>query len=391
MPLSLAHYSRGLPILAGVVLIFLFLHLRSTGFGTNTSPVIVEPEVNDSKLGNQTIPASKIDPHPEIEIQVPAQPCPLPGMEDILVILKTGVTESHERVPIHFNTTLRCIPHLLIASDFEETINGFKTHDVFRNMSESVRENKDFALYNRARENGTEGLTAQDMIKVENSAAGMSDNPGWKLDKWKFLPMAVEARNYYPDAKWYVVLEADTYPIWTNLLALLANHDPAKKLYIGNQMQIGADIFAHGGSGFILSNSAINAVADTYTANEEEWHVRTDAHWAGDCILGQLLSEIGIPLTWSSPHVSGNSLWEQNAFAAWCHPPVTFHHMTPDDIEFVYEFDSDWHANVSSYLNPISIHTANPIVPGNRQSAPLQRCILLPHKPQHRRRPTKLG
>ena len=43
---------------------------------------------------------------------------------DILVVLRTGATESLEKVPVHFRTTLRCVPHFVIHSDLDEEIEG---------------------------------------------------------------------------------------------------------------------------------------------------------------------------------------------------------------------------------------------------------------------------
>ncbi|OKP11071.1 hypothetical protein PENSUB_3507 [Penicillium subrubescens] len=270
--------------------------------------------------------------------------------------MKTGITEAQDKVPVHLRTTLRCIPNKLIVSDFEEDIAGIRTHDVFRNTSESLLTNSDFALYNRARAGGRDALTQSDFTKVANSAAGMSDNPGWKLDKWKFLPMIQEARAYRPDMQWYVFLEADTYTIWPNLLAWLDQFDSSEKLYLGNQMQIGEVIFAHGGSGFVLSHAALHAVADYHAGQVDRWNYLTETQWAGDCVLGMALGQVGVDLTWSWPHVTSQSVWEQDALGEafgktqWCYPALTFHHMTPADIELFYEFDRRWFANENNTI-----------------------------------------
>jgi hypothetical protein len=267
--------------------------------------------------------------------------------------MKTGITEAQDKIPIHLRTTLRCIPHKLIVSDFEEDIAGIRTHDVFHNASEVLLANSDFALYNRARAGGRAALTQSDLTKVAYSAAGMSDNPGWKLDKWKFLPMIQEARAYHPDMQWYAFLEADTYAIWPNLLAWLDQFDSTEKLYLGNQMQIGEVIFAHGGSGFVLSHAALHAVAEYHAGQVDRWNYLTETQWAGDCVLGMALRQIGVDLTWSWPHVTAQSIWEQDALGEafgktqWCYPALTFHHMTPPDIDHFYEFDRRWFANVS--------------------------------------------
>jgi hypothetical protein len=337
-----ARYGRWVPILIPLALITLFLHLNA-GFGD--TEVVLEPA--DFSTANET----------EAQFEK-SSPCrQLPGIEDILVVVKTGITEAQHKVPVHIRTTLRCIPNKLIVSDFEEEIDGLRTLDVFRNVSQTLYSNNDFALYNRARQGGRAALTNEDHTKVANSAAGMMDNPGWKLDKWKFLPMIQEARAHRPDAKWYVFLEADTYPIWPNLLAWLENFDSDTKLYLGNQMMIGDHTFAHGGSGFVISNAAMHAVADFHAERAAEWDKITDREWAGDCVLGMALAEAGIGLTWSWPHVTTQSVWEQDALGEgfgrpqWCYPPFTFHHMTPEDVDQMWRFDQKWFSNVRAVIS----------------------------------------
>lgn len=347
-----ARYGRWVLVLATVALVLVFFHLNATPSTQNTQ-VIIEPELapTTTTKNNETETTPQ---NTETTDPTPSQSCrPLPGIEDVLVIMKTGITEAQDKVPVHLRTTLRCIPHKLIVSDYEEEIAGIHTHDVFRNVSELLLANSDFALYNRARAGGRDALLQSDLTKVANSAAGMPDNPGWKLDKWKFLPMIQEARAYSPDMQWYVFLEADTYPIWPNLLAWLAQLDSREKLYLGNQMQIGEVIFAHGGSGFVLSHAALHAVADYHAGQVDRWDYLTETQWAGDCVLAMALGQVGVDLTWSWPHVTSQSVWEQDALGEafgktqWCYPALTFHHMTPADIDHFYEFDRRWFANVS--------------------------------------------
>lgn len=389
-----ARSGRWVPILAAFAVVILFFHLGS-GFGSDNPHVVVESAApatvhNETAIKVDPPPAetTQIDPPPAETIQIDASPAEtiqsdatpadttqsdtskvdtpkdealtppscrhLPGLEDVLVVLKTGITESQHKVPVHVRTTLRCVPHKLIVSDFEEDIGGIRTLDVFRNVSETLLLNQDFALYNRAQVGGRQALTNEDQTKVANGPSGMMDNPGWKLDKWKFLPMIQEARAYRPNAKWYVFLEADTYPIWPNLLGWLENFDSTDKLYLGNQMQIADHTFAHGGSGFVISNAAMHAVADYHAKDTEHWEKVTNEEWAGDCILGMALAEAGVGLTWSWPHCITQSVWEQDALGEafgkeqWCYPPFTFHHMTPSDVEILHEFDQRWFANVST-------------------------------------------
>ncbi|KAL4918627.1 hypothetical protein BDW62DRAFT_181253 [Aspergillus aurantiobrunneus] len=313
---------RRIAVVATFLTVFLIYHYR---FGT----------VPDPSAGNAHRNSN----------QKPRCP-PLPGIEDVLVVMKTGVTEALDKVPIHFSTTLRCIPNYVIYSDFEEEINGVQIHDALRNVDPVVKEtNPDFQIYNRLHKRGRQGLESQDFADEANSAIGKPNNPGWKLDKWKFLPMVREAYMHKPDAKWYVFMEADTYYSWPTLLSWLSHFDPSKPHYIGTETQIADVIFAHGGSGFMLSNPAMKLAADEYANRAAELHEYTDSHWAGDCVLGKVLSTVGVNLQFSWPILQNSNIGELDEFTStfyrkpWCFPAVAFHHLTSSDIRFLHDFE----------------------------------------------------
>ncbi|EEP77722.1 predicted protein [Uncinocarpus reesii 1704] len=272
------------------------------------------------------------------------------GVDDVLIILKTGVTEALEKVPIHLQTTLQHIPNYAIFSDFEETISGVETHDVLRTIGEDIkRTNPDFELYRRIKELGREGLKASDLMLDDVSGpSGKPNNPGWKLDKWKFIPMIDEALDVRPDAKWFVFIEADTYVVWSNLLAWLAMLDATKSYYLGTQMRLGSLVFGYGGSGFVLSNSAMKKFSNYRASRTAELDDYTASQWAGDAVLGKTMADAGIPLTYSWPMLQTARIWNLDHFGdLWCYPVVSYHHMTPGDVEIMWRFDQQWSRNVS--------------------------------------------
>ncbi|CAG8926357.1 unnamed protein product [Penicillium salamii] len=276
----------------------------------------------------------------------PAPFCPpLPGIEDVLVVMKTGVTEAREKVPVHFQTTLRCIPNYVIYSDFEEEIEGVQIHDVLREMDTAAKQNPDFQFYNRIVKYGRKGLEQQDFADEANSAIGKPNNPGWKLDKWKFLPMAQAALRHKSNAKWFIFIEADTYVSWPTILAWLARFDHTKPQYLGTETQIADVIFAHGGSGFMLSNPALQRASDEYTAREVELNAYTDGHWAGDCVLGKVLADAGVNLHFTWPILQNSNIGELDEFTVdfyrhpWCFIAVALHHLSPTDIENLWNFE----------------------------------------------------
>ncbi|KAJ6111998.1 hypothetical protein N7523_008059 [Penicillium sp. IBT 18751x] len=292
---------------------------------------------------------------PDANIQYAGEPStgcpPLPGIEDILVVMKTGVTEARQKVPIHFKTTLSCIPHYVIYSDFEEEIEGVKIYDALSTIDSNVKMRvQDFDIYNRIAGKGRKGLEQQDFADEDNTNFGKPNNPGWKLDKWKFLPMAQEALKFKPDAKWFVFMEADTYPSWPTLLAWLSKFDHKQPYYLGTETQIADVIFAHGGSGFMLSNPALTKVSEQYETRRAELDDYTDGHWAGDCVLGKVLADAGVNLHFSWPILQNSNLGELDEFTTelyrqpWCYIAVALHHLKAEDIEDLWKFEQRrWH------------------------------------------------
>ncbi|KAJ5296989.1 uncharacterized protein N7443_007882 [Penicillium atrosanguineum] len=282
----------------------------------------------------------------------PSTGCPpLPGIEDILVVMKTGVTEARQKVPIHFKTTLSCIPHYVIYSDFEEEIEGVKIYDALSTIDSGVKMRvQDFDIYNRIAGKGRKGLEQEDFADEDNTNFGKPNNPGWKLDKWKFLPMAQEALKYKPDAKWFVFMEADTYPSWPTLLTWLAKFDHKKPYYLGTETQIADVIFAHGGSGFMLSNPALTKASEQYESRRAELDDYTDGHWAGDCVLGKVLADAGVNLHFTWPILQNSNLGELEEFTTelyrqpWCYIAVALHHLKAEEIEDLWKYEQKrWH------------------------------------------------
>ncbi|CAI7673165.1 unnamed protein product [Penicillium bialowiezense] len=323
-------FSRRLLAVAAALTVFFFYHFLSSDTDRPWRPHFTTTDITPD-----------LDENGE-----PAPFCPpLPGIEDVLVVMKTGVTESREKVPVHFQTTLRCIPHYVIYSDFEEEIEGVKIHDVLRDMDSSAKKNPDFEFYNRIVKYGRKGLEQQDFADEANSAIGKPNNPGWKLDKWKFLPMAQEALHYKSNAKWYVFIEADTYVSWPTILNWLARFDHTKPQYLGTETQIADVVFAHGGSGFMLSNPALQRASDEYSSRELELNAYTDGHWAGDCVLGKVLADAGVNLHFTWPILQNSNIGELDEFTVdfyrhpWCFIAVALHHLSPSDIENLWKFE----------------------------------------------------
>lgn len=126
-------------------------------------------------------------------------------LDKVQIVMKTGTGEL-AKTKAHLDTISSCITNILIFSDLEETIGGHETIDILADLPRSYNNNEDFAAY-----------AAQKKAHSEGKPVGYSAE-GWKLDRFKFLPMVDKAYQMRPRADWYVFIEADVYYFWGTLL-----------------------------------------------------------------------------------------------------------------------------------------------------------------------------
>lgn len=286
-------------------------------------------------------------------------PCTgLEGLDDIFVTLRTGTTEAPKKLPAHYTTTLCCVPHYELFSDFEEVVGGKRVYDVLDEVNpDIVATHPDFIYYNKLKGKGRDAFTTEEMAQwdsVKNTNSGR-DSPGWRLDKWKFLPLAEKALRIRPQAKWFVFIESDTYVVWKSMLAWLDHFDASKPWYLGQQMMIGDVVFAYGGAGFAISQPALKKVVEHRNANLKHYDDYTAGHWAGDCVLGKALADAGVPLHWSFPTLSNEEPADtdfESGFGGaekhpWCYYAASYHHIPPLEYSRFYSFEQKWYQSVS--------------------------------------------
>ncbi|EMR70856.1 hypothetical protein UCREL1_2106 [Eutypa lata UCREL1] len=286
----------------------------------------------------------------------------LSGLEDVLVVLKTGANEAPEKLPASFASTLRCAPNYVIYSDFEETIDGHPVHNALDKVNpEIVATHPEFEYYRLLQEHGRDAFTEAQLAEWSSAANTINgrDSPGWRLDKWKFLPMAEKALKQRPETKWFVFIEADTYIIWKNIIKWLSYFNPSKLYYMGLQMSVGNIIFAYGGAGFILSKPALEALVEHRSSSLEYYDNFTANHWAGDCVMGKALKDAGVPLFWSWPTLISENPAAMNfedefggmkTKRLWCHYAATYHHLSPEEVLGLSDFEEEWNAESSAMI-----------------------------------------
>lgn len=352
------------PFAAALAFIFIFIlwnlwHLPPATIPSN--PNQLKPAVAQQKPASHTNnephdakPQGSITHHHTPLPQDTVLPCAhLPSSEDILVILKTGATEIHRKLPMHFSTTFRCIRHYAIYSDMAEEIDGHPVYDALDEVDEEIkRTNPDFELYHQAQEYRAKGKAVAELFEREGTY-----QKAWNLDKWKFLPLMDKALKMRPRSKWYVFIEADTSMVWSNLLEWLAKFNPEEPLYIGGQSYMGSVEFAHGGTGFIVSNPALRMVTEKRASNLQEWDQLTAERNAGDSILAEAFKAVNISLTRSWPVLQGETPYTLDYTEHhWCFPVVSYHHMPSSWIKLMWNFEQSWISTTVSSIFPILIY-----------------------------------
>ncbi|KAJ5914654.1 hypothetical protein N7504_003537 [Penicillium tannophilum] len=263
-------------------------------------------------------------------------------LERVQVVLKTGATESADRIDASMDSVTHCISNLLIVSDRATELNGHRVHDVLADLAPIANKLNltDFKTY-EALQNGDKNIGGQD---------------GWRLDRYKFLPMIERAKEANPTAEWFVFIETDTYIFWDNMFRLLDQYDPTVPLYFGspspgfwleNEQRVW---FAYGGSGFVLSRAAVEKLTERQTGEygaylepsvSERYMEVVDRDCCGDSVLGFALYQKGINISGLWPMFNAHALHGIPFDAKhWCQPVISLHKSLLPDMTGLAKWES---------------------------------------------------
>ncbi|KAJ4416480.1 hypothetical protein N0V82_006745 [Gnomoniopsis sp. IMI 355080] len=270
--------------------------------------------------------------------------------EDVLLIVKTGGTTIFKRLLIHLTTTFapERIPlqNTVIYSDSSEDIGSFHVIDVLANTTSPTRNTTEFDVYRSQAEYNTKNVYLE--------AAGLDGDDwgpqgGWIIDKYKFVPLMQHAGNNWPDAKWYIYTEDDTYLFLPNVLKYLGQFDHTKAHWLGSYAAKSDVVFAQGGAGFALSRGAWEKSIGLNPNISEEYEQYTAEHCCGDQVLGHALNKYGIKLGENggdevfrygfNPLVHWSFTFER---WNWCSPLYSWHKVHARDVARYYEFEKAW-------------------------------------------------
>ncbi|CAO1627272.1 unnamed protein product [Parajaminaea phylloscopi] len=264
--------------------------------------------------------------------------------DDVVLTFRTGSTVLFQRLPIHLVQTLaphengepwEYTPNKLYYSDADVRIGDVEILNVLANVSDAVRQLPDFTeTYRRIQDTMHLG---QDPASIINYIA-VSGNNAWQLDRWKFLPLHGDAYRRFPQAKWHIAMEDDTFMMWNQLVKWLRTKPHDEQKFYGNAATLinGSIPFNHGGSGYVISRGLMKA---TYGRAPFRFEHAFDRYLqyscCGDAELSRafLLSKPYVTLDRPSWEESGNSFrgdgLDKIGFSAamMCEPFFTLHHV----------------------------------------------------------------
>ncbi|KAF2844998.1 glycosyltransferase family 31 protein [Plenodomus tracheiphilus IPT5] len=274
-------------------------------------------------------------PGPAIRFGEECSPFTSGVMEGVTIVLKIGAGEVATQLPLFLNRLGRCKQDLLIFSDRKASYQGFDIADALAHLRPEYRfNNPDFDVYDR--------------IQDANDTAEKTDE-GWRLDKYKFLPMMEWTSYMRPDAQWYIFVELDTYVNYDNMYRFLSHFSSTTAHYFGSPVwPKKKTVFAHGGSGFVLSRAALDKIMALGRMFGENKHfpgthffgVDIKQQCCGDEVLAQVLKKSGVPLRGYWPMFNGESpVTMRYNQEQWCEAVITMHHLGEEDFSGLTQWE----------------------------------------------------
>eukprot|EP00842_Homolaphlyctis_polyrhiza_P001503 jgi/Hompol1/2353/HPOL_005962-RA len=267
----------------------------------------------------------------------------------IAVALKTGRDVAIERTPIQLLTFLSPIKNLIIIGESPGVQIGVHPMiDVITGLYSNLSSNPlEHLLSDAEKDNSRKSKAAQDSLIPDTSSQG------WKADAHKNLPGFRKLWATFPDAKWYMMIDDDTYVFFENLLDMLNMYDAEKPLYMGshnvfrgcdNVYRLGdGPGFAHGGSGIVLSRGAMRELM----TGIDQCILKYRDCFAGDVRLALCLRDHKIYIT-DPKTFNRDPPNEQYPFPKDpCYRPVTFHHLLVSQIQKLYNLETELKSRTS--------------------------------------------
>ncbi|KAH7320073.1 hypothetical protein B0I35DRAFT_227756 [Stachybotrys elegans] len=259
-----------------------------------------------------------------------------PDTSNILLIMKTGASESFSKVPTQALTNLRCLPEYLVFGDMQQQVAGVTIHDSLDTVIPEVKNKSlDFELYFRQQRCPGD---QEHCNKFSDTAS-----QGWALDKYKNIHMAEKTYKMRPDYDWYLFVDADTYVVWPTIVEWLKRINPAERHYLGSVAYVGSTPFGHGGSGYLVSKASMQAMFEGQENVANKWDERITHECCGDFMFAVALkneTDVDVKNVW--PTINGEKPFTLGyGEGQWCHPITTMHHIGSEEVSDFYAFEQE--------------------------------------------------
>ncbi|ORX43262.1 hypothetical protein BCR36DRAFT_415674 [Piromyces finnis] len=259
--------------------------------------------------------------------------------DDFAFVIKSGADVFYDRIPGLLQSYPKYIKNKIIVGEKPGyKVGNYTMHDVCTPTYGEIKE----TYWSQHKDTIEKKMKEQEENGPNDESQGRKQDftkLGWQLDVYKNIPAFKLLYDTYPNAKWYVMVDDDTYVFLSNLKKRLSFYDPDEKLYLGANWPIPTGCypswqnarFAHGGAGIILSHAAMLAFVGNYDQCVHDF----DDCYAGDVRLALCLNTVGIRLNrFEHRHVNinwrGHSDQAPNLEYSWTEPcdlPLTFHHL----------------------------------------------------------------
>ncbi|CAK7199889.1 hypothetical protein SEUCBS139899_002575 [Sporothrix eucalyptigena] len=294
---------------------------------------------------------SRQQPFSPHQLLAESVPYPVDLVQDVALIIKSGYG-TKDRLPgtlkfvggdDHDKNGLR-FESILLVADFATQPGGhynccagleLPVHDVVLQTIHSAPL-ADTAARPRHVENYAR-LQAALAKNDDKLAQSLSHDFGWQLDAMKASPGFISslelAYKTFPDKKWYLLADDDTYLVRPSLRQFLGQFSSTCAHYLGNAVGGWEGRFAHGGSGVIISQAAMHLLFKENPRVVAAAHHMALTTGMGDSLLSNTLMQIGVyveeehSLLFNGETPATTKIKEDR----FCYPILSFHGLRAPD------------------------------------------------------------
>ncbi|KAJ4312344.1 hypothetical protein N0V94_007498 [Neodidymelliopsis sp. IMI 364377] len=268
------------------------------------------------------------------------------SVDHLVVTITTAATDAFTKLaPALLYLDGAYHKELLLMGDLMMDVGPFPVFDVLAKYSmKYVAKNDELERYRRQLDYARKsiplsGLKEQDPTKERAVLR--------TLAKYKVLRAMESTWEYRPKRDWYIFTDEETFIDRENTLDWLSQYDPKLKHFFGNPPIADVpDIFAAGGSSFIVSGQTMRLMFEdrkTMIKNWKNWDPRIpDYPSAIHLVESFLKTELSLEMGSFWPGVTG---FDPSSISfspgLWCEPVMMMHRISPDAGSDLYKLEKE--------------------------------------------------